>query len=395
MIANKQIVVGITGGIAAYKSADLVRKLREQGAVVRVVMSENAKQFITPLTMQAVSGHPVHDDLFDLQAEAAMGHIELARWADAVLIAPATANCMSRLARGEANDLLTTLCLATGAPVAIAPAMNQAMWKDTQTQTNLQVLQAKGIYIFGPGEGSQACGDIGFGRMLEPVELVEQIADLFSSELLNNKRVVITAGATQEAIDSVRYISNPSSGKMGYALAQAAVEAGAAVTLISGPVSLPKPERMRCVDVITAEEMLNAVMQEVGECDIFIGAAAVADFRCKNPSLGKVPKKELSLELMLEHTPDIIAEVANQANRPYVVGFAAETDHLLEKAKAKLTKKKMDMIIANQVNEPGIGFNSDDNAVTAIWQDQQQSFLKMPKRKLAKELINLIVNVKG
>jgi phosphopantothenoylcysteine decarboxylase/phosphopantothenate--cysteine ligase len=395
LLENKQIILGVTGGIAAYKSADLVRRLREQGAVVRVVMTDNSKEFITPLTMQAVSGHPVHDNLFDLQAEAAMGHIELARWADAVLIAPATANCMARLARGEANDLLTTLCLATRAPVALAPAMNQAMWKHTQTQDNLQVLQAKGIYIFGPGVGGQACGDIGLGRMLEPAELVELTATIFVSGILKNKRVLITAGPTRESIDSVRFITNPSSGKMGYALAQAAAEAGAKVTVVSGPVALSKPAGVHCINVTTAEEMLTAVMQEVTKCDIFIGAAAVADFRCKNPGLGKIPKEVFSLELMLEYTPDIIAQVASLVPRPFVVGFAAQTDQLLEKAQTKLVNKRLDMIIANQINEAGIGFDSDENAVTVMWDKEKLAFAKMSKWKLAKELINLIAKVRS
>lgn len=391
LLANKQILLGVTGGVAAYKSADLVRRLREVGANVRVVMTESAKQFITPLTMQAVSGHPVHDDLFDLQAEAAMGHIELARWADAILIAPATADCIARLNGGEARDLLTTLCLASGAPLALAPAMNQAMWKHTQTQQNVQALQQKGVYIFGPGEGSQACGDVGPGRMLEPLELVKQLETVFATGRLAGKHVVITAGPTHEAIDAVRFITNPSSGKMGYALAQAAKEAGAQVTLISGPVQLTKPARIQCVDVVTAEDMLNATLSAAAQCDIFIGAAAVADFRCKTIADKKIPKKELPSAIMLESTPDIIAQVAQLSPRPFVVGFAAETDHLLEKAQVKLTNKKMDMIVANGVAESGIGFGSDNNAVTVMWGDQQHVFSTMPKTKLARELIELIV----
>lgn len=392
-LTNKQILVGVTGGIAAYKSADLVRRLRERGASVRVIMTEGAKQFITPLTMQAVSGNPVHDDLFDLKAEAAMGHIELARWADAILIAPATADFMAKLKGGEANDLLTTVCLAARAPIALAPAMNQGMWKHTQTQENLQALRVQGIAIFGPGEGSQACGDVGFGRMLEPLELADHLSALFNTTALTGKRIIITAGPTQEPIDAVRFIGNPSSGKMGYALAEAAMEAGAKVTLISGPVHLAKPSRIECIDVVTAEEMLTAVMSKVAECDIFIGAAAVADFRCKKIEQRKIPKQEVSLELMLEYTPDIIAEVAKLSPRPFVVGFAAETDNVIEKAQAKLSNKKMDMIVANPVNEQGIGFGGDENAVTVIWRDQQSQFSKMPKKKLARELVSLMAKV--
>ena len=389
-LVNKQIVLGVSGGIAAYKSADLVRRLRERGAIVRVVMTANAKHFITPLTMQAVSGNPVHDDLFDLQAEAAMGHIELARWADAVLIAPATADCMAKLAEGQANDLLTTICLATRAPIVLAPAMNQGMWKNTQTEENAQALQAKGMYLFGPGEGSQACGDVGPGRMLEPTELVERLAAVFATGLLAGKKILITAGPTREAIDAVRFISNPSSGKMGYALAEAAFEAGAKVTLISGPVNLTKPSRIKCVDVISAEEMLNAVLAEINHCDIFIGTAAVADFRCKKIAAKKIPKKELPLELALEYTTDIIATVATLSPRPFVVGFAAETDNLLEKAQTKLHHKKLDMIVGNQVDEPGIGFDSDENAVIVLWGDQQETLVKKSKQKLARELVELI-----
>jgi phosphopantothenoylcysteine decarboxylase / phosphopantothenate---cysteine ligase len=392
-LANKQILVGVTGGIAAYKSADLVRRLREQGAFVRVVMTENAKQFITPLTLQAVSGSPVHDDLFDVQAEAAMGHIELARWADAILIAPATADCIAKIAKGEASDLLTTICLATGAPIALAPAMNQGMWKHTQTHENVQALQKKGLYIFGPGVGDQACGEVGPGRMLEPLELVEQTAALFATGLLAGKHIMITAGPTHEAIDAVRFITNASSGKMGYALAEAAHEAGAIVTLITGPVNLQKPSRFKCIDVVSAQEMLDMVMKQISSCDVFIGTAAVSDYRCKMPFAHKVPKKEASLTLELEHTPDIIAKVALTLPRPFIVGFSAETDNVLEKARAKLRKKNLDMMVANQINEPGIGFGSDENAVTVLWKEQQRLFEKQSKQKIARELVGLMIQL--
>ena len=262
-LVNKRILLGVTGGIAAYKAADLVRRLQDVGAQVRVVMTQGACEFITPLTMQALSGHPVHTTLLDPTAEAAMGHIELARWADLVLIAPASANFMARLAHGHGNDLLATLCLATGAPIAIAPAMNQQMWADTSTQKNLLILQEKGIKVFGPGSGSQACGEIGAGRMLEPLEILQHAAEVFDYQLLTGKHVVITAGPTREAIDPVRYITNKSSGKMGFALAEAAAEAGARVTLIAGPVNLPTPSRVDRVDVSRAVDMFDACMKTV------------------------------------------------------------------------------------------------------------------------------------
>jgi phosphopantothenoylcysteine decarboxylase/phosphopantothenate--cysteine ligase len=389
-LLNKQIIVGVTGGIAAYKSADLVRRLREVGAEVRVVMTAGAKEFITPLTLQAVSGYPVHDDLFDRNAEAAMGHIELARWADLILVAPATADFIARLAGGEANDLLTTLCLATSAPIALAPAMNQNMWKNTLTQKNVQALQAKNKHIFGPGEGSQACGEMGFGRMLEPLELVENVCSLFTTGSLMGQRVLITAGPTREAIDPVRYISNASSGKMGYALAVAAAEAGAQVTLISGPVTLEKPAQVRCIDVITAQEMFDAVMQQVADCTLFISVAAVADYRCKTIATQKMAKKADTFNLILEKNPDIVASVAELKKRPVTIGFAAETEHVIEHARAKLTNKKLDMIIANQVGQKNSGINSDDNAVTVLWDNQQRVFPHMSKHKLARELIEWI-----
>lgn len=387
-LANKRVIVGITGGIAAYKSADLVRRLREAGAEVRVVMTAHAKEFITPLTLQAVSGHPVHDELFDLEAEAAMGHIELARWADVIVVAPATADFMARLVGAQANDLLTTLCLATIAPIAIAPAMNQAMWKNTLTQQNLQALQTKGIHILGPAEGSQACGDTGPGRMLEAIEIAERLSQLFALNLLAGKKVVITAGPTQEPIDPVRYLSNGSSGKMGYALASAAVEAGASVVLISGPVHLPPPTRVRTIAVKTAQEMLEAVLTEVTDADFFFGVAAVADYRCKNIATQKLAK-ENSLTLELEKTPDIIAAVGAIANPPFIVGFAAETHDIIASAQAKMQQKKLNMIVANEVGE-GKGIAQDENAVTVLWPAGEKHFSLMPKSRLARELINFI-----
>ncbi len=390
---HKNILLGITGGIAAYKSADLARRLREVGAEVRVVMTEHAKEFITPLTMQAVSGNPVHADLFDLKAEAAMGHIDLARWADAILIAPATADFMAKLAHGEAGDLLTTLCLATKAPIAVAPAMNQGMWKNTRTVENLQALIKKGIHVFGPGEGSQACGDVGLGRMLEPLELVEQLQKIFMTGSLYNKHVVITAGPTREAIDPVRYLTNASSGKMGYALAEAAHEAGARVTLVSGPVHLRPPARIECLNVISAQEMYAAVMNVISDADIFIGVAAVADYRCVEVATQKISKSNhATLTLALERNPDILASVAALKKRPFVIGFAAETENVIENARAKVVNKKLDMIVANQVGEK-MGFEEDDNSVVVLVNNTQHEFAKTSKNKLARELIAFIARV--
>lgn len=391
-LTNKQIVLGVTGGIAAYKSADLVRRLREAGATVRVVMTEGAKEFITPLTMQAVSGFPVHDDLFDLQAEAAMGHIELARWADAIIIAPGTADFIARLAHGEAGDLLTTICIAAKSPIAIAPAMNQGMWKNPLTQENIQHLQKNGVKIFGPGIGDQACGDVGPGRMIEPPEIVEKIAGLFQTGIFSGKRVLITAGPTHEAIDPVRYITNASSGKMGYALAEAFIEAGALVTLVSGPVFLTPPKRAKVIPVVNAKDMLDAVMANVSDADIFCSVAAVADYRAKEIATQKIAKKSSNLVLELERNPDIVASVANLPKKPFVIGFAAETENLRANAKAKLKNKKLDMIIANQVGKE-IGIGSDDNAVTVLWDGEEKVFARMSKAKLARELVEFIATL--
>jgi len=390
LLKNKQIVLGITGGIAAYKSAELVRRLRDEGAKVRVVMTDHAKQFITPLTLQAISGHPVHDDLFDVQAEAAMGHIELARWADLVLIAPASADCLAKLAHGHANNLLTTLCLATEAPVTLAPAMNGVMWKNTATQQNVQALQARGIMICGPGEGAQACGETGAGRMLEPHEIIAQIIPCFGTSRLNGKRILMTAGPTREAIDPVRYLTNASSGKMGYALAEAAQEAGATVTLISGPVHLSKPTRVECIDVISAQDMFNQVMNHISQSDIFISVAAVADYRCQTVATQKISKIEEIMNLTLERTPDILSHVTQLPHKPFIIGFAAETENVLVNARTKLQKKKLDMLIANQVGEANTGFDSDENQVIILWQDQEITLPNMSKTKLARALVTFI-----
>ena len=390
-LVNKRILLGVTGGIAAYKAADLVRRLQDVGAQVRVVMTQGACEFITPLTMQALSGHPVHTTLLDPNAEAAMGHIELARWADLVLIAPASANFMARLAHGHGNDLLATLCLATGAPIAIAPAMNQQMWADTSTQKNLLILQEKGIKVFGPGSGSQACGEIGAGRMLEPLEILQHAAEVFDYQLLTGKHVVITAGPTREAIDPVRYITNKSSGKMGFALAEAAAEAGARVTLIAGPVNLPTPSRVDRVDVSRAVDMFDACMKTVDEgCDVFIATAAVADYRPTVTADHKIKKSTEEIHLTLVKNPDIVASVAEHDKRPFTVGFAAETRDVVAYAQAKLVNKKLDMIATNDVSGSNVGFNSDNNALTVIWPGGHKVLPLASKAQIARQLIELI-----
>lgn len=387
---KKQIIVGISGGIAAYKSADLVRRLQDQGAIVRVVMTRGAQAFITPLTLQALSGFPVHTDLLDTDAEAAMGHIELARWADLVLVAPASANTISRLCHGAADDLLATLCLATTAPVAISPAMNQAMWHNPNTQANLDTLRERGTIVIAPGVGSQACGDVGPGRMPESNVLVDAAIQCLSQGSMQGVRVVITAGPTREAIDPVRYISNHSSGKMGFALAEKLAEAGAQVTLISGPVSLDTPARVDRVNVISAADMLDAVRQHMDNCDVFIAAAAVADYTPAQVADQKMKKGDDDMSIALVKTTDIVATVAALPNKPVTVGFAAETNDVVAYARGKLQRKGLDMIIANDVSDSRIGFNSDDNAVTVITADAETHIEQLPKRALAAALVEHI-----
>jgi len=392
---RKRIVLGVGGGIAAYKSAELVRRLREHGAEVRVVMTHGGREFITPLTLQALSGHPVHLDLLDPAAEAAMGHIELARWADLVLVAPATADLMARLAQGVANDLLTTLVLATDAPVALAPAMNQAMWRDPATEANAALLVERGIRLLGPGAGVQACGDVGLGRMLEPDDLARAAADCFERDLLTGRHVLITAGPTQENIDPVRYITNHSSGKMGFALAEAAAEAGARVTLVCGPVHLPTPDRVHRIDVVSARDML-AACEAAMPCDLLIAAAAVADYRPEVVAPHKLKKDPASgdgLLLQMVRNPDILATLAGRADRPFSVGFAAETENLLDYAARKLRDKNLDLIVANDVANPSIGFNSEENAVSVIDRNQQETrFGQASKGHIARQLVAFIAD---
>ncbi|HET8729485.1 MAG TPA: bifunctional phosphopantothenoylcysteine decarboxylase/phosphopantothenate--cysteine ligase CoaBC [Moraxellaceae bacterium] len=389
-LANKRIVLGISGGIAAYKSADLVRRLRDAGAEVQVVMTAAAQQFITPLTLQALSGNPVHTDLLDPAAEAAMGHIELARWADLVLVAPASADCIARLAQGIANDLLSTLWLATRAKLAVAPAMNQQMWAAPVVQQNLQRLRERNVAVFGPAAGAQACGDVGEGRMLEAVELAGRCADCFESGLLTGRHVVITAGPTREALDPVRYISNHSSGKMGFALAAAAAEAGARVTLVAGPVHLPTPSRVTRINVTSALEMLAAVEQAVDAADIFIATAAVADYRPLHVAGQKIKKSADTLSVEMVKNPDIVATVASRSPRPFVLGFAAETEKVVEHARDKLVRKRLDMIACNDVARGDIGFQSDDNAVTVLWADGERTLGKASKSAIARQLVELV-----
>lgn len=385
---HQNIIVGVTGSIAAYKSAELTRRLKEEGAAVRVVMTDNAKKFITPLTMQAVSGHPVHDELFDLQAEAAMGHIELARFADLILIAPASASLMARLAHGDASDLLTTLCLASAAKIAIAPAMNQAMWHHAATQANVSVLKSRGVLVLGPDQGSQACGDLGFGRMREPDLLVSEVISILSNEeSLAGVRILMTAGPTQEALDPVRYLSNGSSGKMGYALAESAKKIGAQVTLITGPVALKPPVVDQCIAVRTADEMHHAVMEHVKEADIFIGVAAVSDYRAANPVKQKIAKTNEKLMIELVRNEDIIASVGALTHKPFIVGFAAETHNVLLHADAKRLRKGIDLMIANVASE---AMGSDTNSVTVLSEAEPIIFGTMSKAALANELIQLI-----
>ena len=392
LLQNRNILLGVCGGIAAYKSAELVRLLTKAGASVRVVMTEAAQQFVGALTFQALSGNPVHSSLLDPEAEAGMGHIELARWADLVLVAPATADFLARHAAGRADELLSAICRATAAPQWLAPAMNQQMWQDAATQQNVAQLQAQGIALIGPDAGSQACGEVGPGRMVEPSELVETLAAQFQSGLLQGEHLLITAGPTREPLDPVRFISNRSSGKMGFAIARAAVEAGAKVTLVAGPVALDTPEHVTRIDVEQAEEMAEAVMTRVADASLFIATAAVADYRPATLEAEKIKKgKGETLQLTLFKNRDILAEVAASSTPPFTVGFAAETENVREYAQQKRSRKQIDMIAANQVGQPGTGFDADENALTLFWEGGEQSLPRATKQQLARQLIEYIV----
>ena len=391
-----RILLGVTGGIAAYKSPDLVRRLRERGAEVQVVMTGGAGRFITALTLQAVSGRPVREALWDEAAEAAMGHIELARWADAVLVAPATADFLARLTHGHADDLLSTLCLATAAPLYLAPAMNQQMWANPATSTNVALLEDRGVTILGPGEGDQACGETGPGRMLEPEQLAELTLSRFSTNrVLAGQRVVVSAGPTRERLDPVRFISNRSSGKMGYAVAQAARDAGATVVLVSGPVGIDPPPGVEFVAVESAQQMYDAVHRALAAADIYIGAAAVADYQAPAVAAQKIKKSSDKMQLELVRAPDILASVAAlTSGRPFVVGFAAETENVEENARVKLVRKRVDMIAANRVGD-GIAFDCDDNALLVLWAGGREEIASCGKRELARRLVALIAEVRG
>ena len=392
-LSNKRIILGVTGGIAAYKSAEIIRRLQDQGAEVRVVMTAAAEEFIRPLTMQALSGNPVHSQLLDSEAEAGMGHIELARWADLLLIAPASADFIANMVHGRADSLLSAIHLATPAIVAVAPAMNQAMWAHAASVANISMLQERGVCIIGLDEGIQACGDVGPGRMQQPDAIVHNLGSLFQTGRLAGKKLVITAGPTREALDPVRYISNHSSGKQGYALAAAAADAGAHVILVSGPTNLTAPDRVELIQVISAQDMHEAVQERIALTDVFIGVAAVADYRPKLVQQHKIKKDQngqRSLTLELVENPDVIAEVAMRADKPFTIGFAAETEQVEAYARKKLIDKQLDMIVANNVGNTEIGFNSDVNAITVYFQDRAIDLPTMSKRILSEHLVELI-----
>ncbi len=390
MSPKTRILLGVSGGIAAYKGPELVRRLIERGAEVQVVMTPNARKFVSPMTFQAVSGRPVRTDLWDEAAEAAMGHIELARWAEIVLIAPASADFIARLAGGRADDLLSTLCLATEAPIHLAPAMNRVMWANKATQANIETLVARGLRILGPASGNQACGEVGEGRMWEPDTLAASLLEPApNAGLLAGLHVLITAGPTREKLDPVRYLTNRSSGKMGFAVAAAAREAGAHVTLVCGPVNLPTPAGITRINVESARDMHAAVHRHVAEADVFVAAAAVADFQPTAPSKTKIKKKGANLKLEFEPAPDIVKSVADMAKRPFVVGFAAETNDVEDNARSKLKRKRLDMIAANLVGD-GIAFDCEDNALTVLWPGGKSEVGRGPKMEVARELIALI-----
>lgn len=395
-LAGLRVLLGVSGGIAAYKGAELVRRLRDAGAQVRVVLTANAARFVTALTFQALSGHPVRTSLWDDAAEAAMGHIELARWADEVLIAPASADLIARLAQGHADDLLSTLCLACAAPLSIAPAMNQQMWAHAATQANLARLRERGVRVFGPGVGEQACGDVGSGRLLEPVEIVEALVATRAPRVLVGTRVLVSAGPTFEDIDPVRFIGNRSSGRMGFAIAAAARDAGAQVTLVAGPVNLSTPAGIERVDVRSAQQMHAAVLARAAGADVFISTAAVGDFRPEAVACQKLKKADRNsgLTLNLVQNPDILAEVAALPRRPFVVGFAAETHDVEAYARAKLERKKLDLIAANQVGN-GCGFERDDNALLLLWPGGRQELATASKLTLARDLVAHIAQLRA
>ncbi len=391
-LANKHILLCVTGGIAAYKAAEIIRLFKSSGSNVRVLMTKAAQEFITPLTMQALSGNQVHVDLLDTEAEAAMGHIELAKWSDAILIAPCSANSISRLAAGKGDDLMTAVCLAAECKIYFAPAMNQAMWADSRTQKNYQILKKNNFISIGPNSGEQACGDEGYGRMSEPKEIVSEVATNFSEGLLAGKKILITAGPTREKIDPVRYISNRSSGKMGFSIAEAARDEGGLVSLISGPVSLKTPNEIKRINVESADEMFNEVNKVVNNFDFFISTAAVADFKPEKIENQKIKKEKKSNNLSLEliENKDILKSISLKKEDLKVIGFAAETQDVVKNAKKKLNEKKLDLIIANDVSDSSIGFDSDENEVYLITKKIEKKIEKISKKKLSRSIIEFI-----
>ena len=390
-LVGKKIILGVTGGISAYKAAFLVRLLRKNGADIRIVMTENATKFVTPLTFQALSSNTVYTELLDLDSETAMSHIELARWADLILIVPASANFIAKYAFGFAEDLLSTICLAADSPVAVVPSMNKQMWANIATQENIKKINKRGVHILGPATGEQACGEDGLGRMIEPEEIVKHAANIFQTNILSGSRLLVTAGPTREAIDPIRFLSNRSSGRMGYAVAMAALEAGADVTLISGPVDLQATGIGKIIHVTSAEEMHKSVMKKISSTDIFISAAAVADFRVQQISEHKIKKSQDVNELIIEKTPDILFSVSELYDAPFTVGFAAETEDLESNAQKKLHLKNLDMIAANQVGD-GVGIDSEENALTVFWKTGSKQLPLTSKTKLARKLIKIIAS---
>ena len=393
-LTNKNILLCVTGGIAAYKAAELVRLLKTSNAFVKVLMTKSAQEFITPLTMQALSGEKVHTDLLSTEAEAAMGHIELAKWCDLIVVAPCSANSLSKIAEGRGDDLLSAVCLATESEIFIAPAMNQAMWKDKRTQKNLSKSIKAGLNIIGPASGEQACGDVGDGRMTEPADIVSEVEKTLEKGLLTGKKVIITAGPTQEMIDPVRYISNKSSGKMGFSLAEEVKNQCALVTLISGPVNLKTPEKVKRHDVLSADEMKLKVEELIEDCDIFIAAAAVSDFKPKEIYKNKIKKNksEKHLNLKMDKNSDILKVISEKNLNLKTVGFAAETENLLSNAKKKLSQKKLDLIVANDVSNKDIGFDSDENEVTLITKKEQKKIKKASKKIVSKKIVEFIAS---
>jgi len=389
-LEQKNCLLIVTGSIAAYKAPELVRRLVEAGGQVRVVMTSAAEQFVTPLTLQAVSGFDVRSDMFDAKAEAAMGHIELAKWSDAIVVAPATADYIAKLRTGYANDLGNAICLASDAPILIAPAMNQQMWNDPSVNENIEVLKSRGMSVIGPDSGSQACGDVGLGRLVEPDVVVSAVSGLFERGILAGLEVMVTAGPTREHIDPVRYITNHSSGKMGFALARAATEAGARVVLVSGPTMLVPPAGVKIINVVSSGDMREAVSSNINAVDIFIATAAVADYRPEKSALHKVKRGDGALNMRLVPNIDILAEVAALEDAPFTVGFAAETDKLEFFAVGKLKRKKIDMIAANLVGRPETGFGADNNELTVFWHDGSKKLERQPKQRLARKLVELV-----